>query len=112
MSCCAVVLVDQPTKDVAATELAYLRRTPCRTALRPQRRCEGQAAVRAVQVVMLDIGPQDTDKLLAADVQQLVQALPADRATQRSAIELALGACTGVGMISAPVERTGHPTPW
>jgi hypothetical protein len=29
---------------------------------------------------MLDIGPQDTDKLLAADDQQLVQALPADRA--------------------------------
>ena len=33
VSCCAVVLVDQPTKDVAATELAYVRRTPCLTAL-------------------------------------------------------------------------------
>lgn len=33
VSCCAVVLVDQPTKDVAATELACVRRTPCLTAL-------------------------------------------------------------------------------
>ena len=61
--------------------------------------------MRAVQVVMLDIGPQDTEKLLAADDQQLVQALPADRADPALGDGIGVGACTGVRMISAPVER-------
>jgi hypothetical protein len=39
-----------------------------------------KAAVRTVLVVMLDIGPQDADKLPAADDQQLVQAFSPDRA--------------------------------
>jgi hypothetical protein len=29
VSCCVLVLVDQPTEDVAATQPAQVRRTPC-----------------------------------------------------------------------------------
>ncbi len=54
---------------------------------------------------MVNIGPQDTDKLPAADDEQLVKTLPAYVPTHRSATAFALGACTGVRMISAPVER-------
>jgi hypothetical protein len=50
---------------------------------------------------MLDIGPQDTDKLLAADDQQLVQALPADRA------DPALGDGIGVGRLHRCADDLG-----
>jgi len=39
-----------------------------------------KAAVRAALVVMLDVASQNANKLSATDDQQLVQALPADRA--------------------------------
>lgn len=51
----------------------------------------GQAAVRAVLVVMLEVAAKDTNKLLGTHDQQLVQALPADRA------DPALGDRVGVG---------------
>jgi hypothetical protein len=50
---------------------------------------------------MLDIGPQDTDKLLAADDQQLVQALPADRA------DPTLGDGIGVGRLHRCADDLG-----
>jgi hypothetical protein len=78
VSCCGLVFVDRPTEDVAAAEPVEVRRTPCFGSLRWHRRRVGQAAVRAVLVVMLDVASQAADKLLAADDQQLVQALGAD----------------------------------
>jgi len=45
------------------------------------------------------------NELVATDDQQLVEAFPADRPTQRSATAFALGARTGVQITSAPVER-------
>src|SRR5919199_5005175 len=77
VSCCVLVLVDQPTKDVAATQPAHVRRTRCFRALRRHRRGMGQAAVRAALIVMLDIPSQDVNKLMATDDQQLVKALSA-----------------------------------
>jgi hypothetical protein len=49
------------------------------------------SSVRAVLVVMLDVAAKDTNKLLGTHDQQLVQALPADRA------DPALGDRVGVG---------------
>ena len=80
VSCCVLVLVDQSTEDITAAQPAEVRRTPCLTALRRHRRRVGQAPVRAPLVVMLDVASEDANELLATDDQQLVQALPADRA--------------------------------
>ncbi len=44
-SCCWLILVDQSTEDVAATQPAEVRRTSCFGMLRRHRRCVGQAAV-------------------------------------------------------------------
>jgi hypothetical protein len=52
---------------------------PARAAAWPRRRRVGQAAVWAALVVMLDVASQNANKLLAADDQQLTQALPTDR---------------------------------
>jgi len=89
VSCCVLIFVDQSTEDVAATQPVEVRRTPCFGSLRWHRRRVGQAAVRAVLVVMLDVASQDADKLLAANDQQLVQALPAHRP------DPAFGVCVG-----------------
>ena len=72
VSCCVLVLVDQSTKDVAATQPTQVRRTPCFGTLRWHRRRMGQAAVRAALVVMLDVASQDVNKLSTTDHQQLV----------------------------------------
>jgi hypothetical protein len=61
--------------------------------------------VRAVLVVVLKIGAQDVNKMLAADDQEVVEALSGTVPTQRSAAALALGARIGVQMIWTPVER-------
>jgi deazaflavin-dependent oxidoreductase (nitroreductase family) len=79
LSCYVLVLMDQSTEDVAATQPAQVRFTSRFGTRRRHRRRVGQAAVWAPLVVMLDVASQDADKLLAADDQQLVQALPADR---------------------------------
>src|SRR4029450_1511666 len=101
VSCCVLILMDQSTEDVAATQPAEVRGTPCFGSLGRHRRRVGQAAVRAALVVMLDLDPQDTDKLMAADDQQLLKTVP----PQRAATALALGARTGVQTTSAQVER-------
>jgi hypothetical protein len=105
MSCCVLVLVDQPTKDVAATQPAQVRRTPCFGAPRRHRRRMGQAAVRAALVVMLDIGPQDADKLLAADDQQLVEALPTHGTDPPFGDSVGVGRLHRCADIPVPVER-------
>ena len=79
VSCCVLVLVNQATKDIAATQPAQARRTPHLDALRWQRRRMGQAAVRAALAVMLDVPAQNANKRLATHDQQLVKTLPADR---------------------------------
>ena len=95
--------------DVAGLSSAHSlpHRAPTAAALRRPSCAAGGAGV------MLDLGPQDTDKLLTADDQQLVQALPADRA------DPALGDGSGVGRrhrcaddLSAPSSATRHRTPW
>ena len=70
----------------------------------------GQAAVRAVLVVMLDVAAKDTNKQLATHDQQLVKALPADlpelalEAGGRSRLTSALAAPAGP---SGPGGRAG-----
>jgi len=101
VSCCGLVLVDQPTEDVAATQPAQARRAPCFGSLRRYRRRVGQTAVRAALVVMLDVASQDASKLLVTHDQQLVQALPPDRA------DPALGDRVGVGRLHRCADNLG-----
>jgi transposase len=65
---CPLVLVDQSTQDVATTQLRKGRRTRWVTHRR-YGRAQAEAAVRAVLVVVLDIGAQDVNKVRAADDQ-------------------------------------------
>ena len=64
-----------------------------------------KAAVRAVPIVVLDIGPQDADKLPAADDEQLVKTL------STHGTDPPFGDGVGVGRLHrceddlAPVER-------
>jgi hypothetical protein len=51
----------------------------------------GQAAVRTATVVMLDVASQDANKLLATDDQQLIEALPADRAHPAFGVGVGIG---------------------
>jgi hypothetical protein len=64
-----------------------------------------KAAVRAASVVVLDVAPQNANKLLAADDQQLVQALLADRADPPLGRGVGIGRLHGVRITSVPVER-------
>ena len=54
---------------------------------------------------MLDVDPKDMLQVVAANDQQPVQALGADRRTQRSAYAFALGAWNGVTSTSPPSEQ-------
>ena len=65
----------------------------------------GQAAVWAALIVMLEVASQDADKLLASDDEQLVQALPTHRGHPPFGDRVGVGVCTGVRMISVPIER-------
>jgi hypothetical protein len=60
--------------------------------------------VRAVLVVMLDVAPQDANELLAADDQQLVEALPADRADPAFGVCVRAWRLHGRQMTWLPVE--------
>ena len=73
-----LVLVDQSTEDLAPTQLRKRRRTRWVTTHRRDGRPKAEAAVRAVLVVVLDVAAQDVNKVLAADDQEVVQALSAD----------------------------------
>jgi hypothetical protein len=64
--------MDQTTEEVTPAQPAKDRSAPRFHKRRWHRRRVGQAAVRTVPIVVLDIGPQDADKLLAADDEQLV----------------------------------------
>jgi hypothetical protein len=66
---CPLVLVDQSTQDVATTQLRKGRRTRWVTTHRRYGRAQAEAAVRAVLVVVLNIGAQDMNKVRAADDQ-------------------------------------------
>ena len=104
-SCCVLVLVDQSTEGVAAAQLANSDCTHRISNHRRHRRRVGQAAVRPSLVVMLDVASQDANKLRAADDQQMVRHSRRTVPSHRSATAFALGACTGVRITSAPVER-------
>jgi len=60
--------VDQSTQDVATTQLRKGRRTCWVTTHRRDGRAQAEAAVRAVLVVVLDVGAQDVNKVLAASI--------------------------------------------
>jgi hypothetical protein len=81
--------VDQSTEDVTAAQPANVRCAPCFGTHRWHRRRVAKAAVWTASIVVLDIGSQAANKLLAADDQQLVEALPADGA------DPAFGVCVG-----------------
>jgi hypothetical protein len=74
-----LVLVDQSTEDVMATQLTNGRCIHWLGTHRRHRRGVAQAAVRTAPVVVLDVDPQDANKMVATDDQQMIQALPTDR---------------------------------
>jgi hypothetical protein len=87
--------VDQSTEDVAAAQPAHVRPVPRLGTLRRHRRGMGQTAVRTATVVMLDVAPQDANKLLATDDRQLIEALPADRADPAFGVGVGIGRPNG-----------------
>jgi hypothetical protein len=81
--------VDQPTEDVTTTQLTKGRRARCIASHQRHGRSLAGAAVWAVLVAR--VAAQDADKVLAADNQQVVEAVPADCS------DLSLGDGVGVG---------------
>jgi hypothetical protein len=71
--------VDQPTEDITAAKLTNGRYGHRISNHWRHRRRVGQAAVRPALVVMLEVAPHDVSKMLAANDQQMVQALPTHR---------------------------------
>ena len=83
--------MDQSAEEVTATQLPEGgRRTRCLTTCRRHGCDQAKASVRSAPVVVLDVDVEHASLLPGADDQQLVQALPADRADPRSATALAL----------------------
>ena len=83
--------MDQSTEDVMAAQLTL---GGCTRSVSPHHRhgrTVTEAAVRTAPVVVLDVDAENADQLLAADDQQLVQTLSADRP------DPALGNGVGVG---------------
>jgi hypothetical protein len=83
----AAVLVDQPAETAAPADVGE----PCRRRrqgheIRAIRRREIQGTVRAVSVVVIDVGPQHPLKVAAVGDQQPAQALSPAVPTNRSAI--------------------------
>ena len=73
-----LVLVDQSAEDLATTQLSNDWRTRRVTTHRRYGRAQAETAVRTVLVVVLDIAVQNANNLLAANDQQVVQALSPD----------------------------------
>jgi hypothetical protein len=74
-----LVLVDQSAEDLATTQLRKRRHTRwVTTTHRRDGRAQAEAAVRTVLIVVIDVAVQDANKVLAADDQEVVQALSAD----------------------------------
>jgi hypothetical protein len=69
--------MDQSTEEVTPAQPAKDRFAPRFHKRRWHGRNVTKAAVRTVPIVVLGIGPQDADKLLAADDEQLVKTLSA-----------------------------------
>ena len=114
VSCCGLGLMEQPTEDVAAAKLTSGRSGHRISNHRRHRRRLGQAAVRPPLVVMLDMASHDASKLLAANDQQLVQALPTHRPnpalSKRQWRWAHRRACSSLGPGRVPhvVERPGE----
>jgi hypothetical protein len=66
---CPLILVNQSTEDLATTQVSKSHRTCWVTTHRRYGRAQAEAAVRAVLVVVLNIGAQDVNKMLAANDQ-------------------------------------------
>jgi len=105
VSCCVLVLVDQATKQVSATQPAHVRPTPCTSNLRRHRRRMTKAAVRAALVVVLDVASQNANSCWRPTISNWSRHSRRTVPTHRSATALALGACIGVTMTSLPVGR-------
>jgi hypothetical protein len=75
---CPLVLVDQSAEDLATTHLRKGRRTRWVTTHRRDGRAQAETAMRAVLVVVLDVAVQNANKVLAAEDQEVVQALSPD----------------------------------
>jgi hypothetical protein len=69
------------------------------------RRLQPERPVRMVDVVVLDIDPQDLLEVAAPDDQQPVQALGAHRPDPTFRMGVPFAACTGVISTSAPFEQ-------
>jgi hypothetical protein len=64
-----------------------------------------KAAVRAMPVVVLDVAAEDANELVAADDQQLVEALPTNRPDPAFGDGVRIGRLDRRAITSAPVER-------
>jgi hypothetical protein len=73
------------------------------------RRLQPERPVRTVDVVVLDIDPQDLLEVAAPDDQQPVQALGAHRPDPTFRMGVPFAACTGVISTSAPFEQNTSP---
>jgi hypothetical protein len=70
--------VDQSAEDLATTQLRNDWRTRWVTTHRRDGRTQAETAVRTVLVVVLDVAVQNANKVLAANDQEVVQALSPD----------------------------------